>query len=198
MLTGGRWSRASALLAIYSLVYQILAGGYWLQACSPGRVYFTWRLSSFGHWGKNWPAPTEQQLILESNSETQPVGDIMCSMDSGTMCQVLEPWKLGLDDLRVSAHTLTPALGKNSLPARNSSRADTHTPFRGWAGAGLAGQILAGSHFSAFDQTQALVLGPESLPGRDISKERARALERLVGESVRDCDLYFFPRSWGL
>lgn len=166
--------------------------GWWLLASSlfsRTRVYFTWRLRSFGHWGKNWPAPTEQQLILESNSETQPVGDIMCIMDGGTMCQVLEPWKLGLDDLRASAHTLTPALGKNSLPARNSS------PFRGWAGAGLAGQILAGSHFSSFDQTQAWFAGPESLPGRDI---RARALERLVGESVWDCDLYFFPQSWGV
>ena len=81
------------------------------------------------------------------------------------------------------------SLEKNSLPARNSSRADTHTPFKGWAGAGLAGQILAGSHFSAFDQTQAWLAGPESLPGRDISKERARALERLVGESVWDCEL---------
>lgn len=28
-----------------------------------------------------WPAPTGQQLILESNSETQPVGDVMHVMD---------------------------------------------------------------------------------------------------------------------
>ena len=170
--------------------------GWWLLApslFSRTRVYFSWRLRSFGHWGKNCPAPMEQQLILESNSETQPVGDVMRVMDGGRVCQVLEPWKIGLDDLRAQAHTLIPALEKNSLPARNSSRADTHTPFKGGAGAGLAG-----SHFSAFDQTQAWLAGPESLPGRDISKERARALERLVGESVWDCNLYFFPWSWGV
>lgn len=44
-------------------------------------MYFSWRLRSSGHWGKNWPAPTGQQLILESNSETQPVGDVMHVMD---------------------------------------------------------------------------------------------------------------------
>ena len=139
-----------------------------------------------------------QQLILESNSETQPVGDVMCVMVGGTVCQVLEPWKMGLDDLRGRVHILNPALGKNSLPAQDSSGSGTQTPFRRQACVDLAGQILAGSHLSAFDQTQAWPGGPESLPGRSISVERARTQERLLGGSVWDCDVHFFPWSCGV
>lgn len=168
------------------------------QCLTTGSKPVLQEIKRLGHWGKSWPAPMGQQLILESNSETQPVGDIMCVMDGGTVCQVLKPWKTGLDDLRGRVHVLNPALGKNSLPTQASSGTGAQTPFRGQACTGLAGQILAGSHLSAFDQTQAWPGGPESLPGRDISVERARTQERLLGESVWDCDVHFFPWSCGV
>lgn len=61
-----------------------------------------------------------------------------------------------------------------------------HIPFQ----LGLAGQILAGSYLSTSDWAQTWPEDPGSLPGGDISVERAGAQERSTSESVWDCHVH--------
>lgn len=136
--TGGwtwAWAWAWALLTVWGLAYHILAGAWVLASSlfSRTRMYFPWRLRGLATVGKSWPAPLGQRLTVESNSETQPVGDVMCVAGSQTMCQVLEQWKMGLDDRRDRADIPIPARERDSLPSRDSSGAGTHTHAQVWA-----------------------------------------------------------------